>query len=257
MANDQASKPRVGVPWRSLGEEHEGKREKVEAYLRAVEAAGGKPELISLRTPPGELARLAAGFDAFVLPGSGADVEPSHYGAKRKAECGEADPAREQADWALLDHAFDAGKPVLAICYGVQLLNVYLGGTLVQDIASELGTPIEHRWHGREAGAPEPFHAARFEARSRLAELAGAAEVEVNSSHHQAIREPGKGLRVAAKAPDGVIEAVEWQGKGNWITGVQWHPERMGSDALARALFRELVEAARRTLEKASALRRA
>ncbi len=256
MASDQASKPRVGVPWRSLGEEREGKREKVEAYLRAVEAAGGKPELISLRTSPGELARLAAGFDAFVLPGSGADVEPSRYGARRRLECNDADPAREQVDWTLLDHAFDAGKPVLAICYGVQLLNVYLGGALVQDIASELKTSTQHAWIDR-AHQPEPKHPVRIEASGRLVQLAGAAEVEVNSSHHQAIREPGKGLRVVAKAPDGVVEAVEWQGNGNWVTGVQWHPERMGSDALAQVLFRELVEAARKTLGKASTLRRA
>ena len=207
--------------------------------------------LISLQMPRAELDRLTATLDAFVLPGSPADVDPARYGAQRHAATTDPDPLREQADYALLDHAFSQKKPVLAICYGVQLLNVYLGGSLIQDIPSELGTQIRHDKKGLPPGSADPQHLALIAAGSKIAQLAGAAEAEVNSSHHQAIRAPGRRLRVTARAPDGVIEAVEWTGDGstiltqgsNCVIGVQWHPERMASDFTA-ALFRELIAAA-------------
>jgi putative glutamine amidotransferase len=259
--------PRVGVPYRATAEEDAGEamRSKVAPYLRAVEAAGGTPVLISLHLPPEELNRLAATLDGFVLPGSGADVDPTLYGALPDPNTSKADPLRERTDWALLDHAFAEHKPVLAICYGTQLLNVYRGGTLVQDISGDLHTPIQHSWIGRDEGRPEPFHPTWIEPGSHLAELAGAAAAEVNSSHHQSVREPGRGLRVAARAPDGVIEAVECTGDAGWIVGVKWHPERQwpragesragsqgSADGLAQALFRQLLEAARSRAAAAS-----
>jgi putative glutamine amidotransferase len=243
----EGAKLRVGVPYRTRKEEVKRENGKHRLYLQAVEEAGAEAVPISLALSPAELAAQARTLDAVVLPGSPADVHPLRYGAQAHAECGLSDPQREQTDFALLDHAFAEGKPVLAICYGVQSLNVYLRGTLVQDIPSEVRTTIHHEWAGREEGAPEPFHAVSIEAGSRLAQLAGAAEAEVNSSHHQAILEPGRSLRITARAPDDVIEAVEWTGAGsNWVMGVQWHPERMMRDALARALFRQLIEAAQR-----------
>ncbi len=246
-----ATSPQVGVPFRCLREEDAGDRKRIEPYLRAVEAAGGQAVPISLRMSRPGLDRLTRQLDAFVLPGSPADVNPERYGAARHPCSANPDPRREDTNYALLAHAFAEHKPVLAICYGVQLLNVYLGGTLVQDISSELVAALEHDWDDREAGAPEPFHPVRIEPACELARLAGAGETRVNTSHHQAIREPGRHLRIVAHAPDGVIEAVEWTGdgpardSGNWIVGVQWHPERMTADALASALFRELVAAAR------------
>jgi len=243
----EGEKPRVGVPYRTRKEEVKGEHKKHQLYLEAARAAGGEAVPISLALSPAELAVQARSLDAFVFPGSPADVHPLRYGAEARAECGVSEPQREQADFALLEHAFTEGKPVLAICYGVQSLNVYLGGTLVQDIASEVRTTIHHEWAGREHGAPEPFHGVRIEPGSRLAQLAGVAEAEVNSSHHQAILEAGRNLRITARASDGVIEAVEWAGTGAiWVMGVQWHPERMMSDSLAQALFRQLIEAARR-----------
>jgi putative glutamine amidotransferase len=237
--------PRVGVPYRSTNEEVSGAREKYAYYLRAIEKAGGKPVEISLQLSPAELTTKAYDLDAFVLPGSGADVDPVHYGAARHPKANPPDLPREKTDFTLLEHAFAEGKPVLAICYGIQSLNVFCGGSLIQDIPSELGTKIQHPWD-RSAGSSEPFHLVRFEAASRLSELAGEVEVRVNSSHHQAIREPGKNLRIVAWAPDGVVEAVVGTGGDSaWITGVQWHPERMVGDALAQALFRGVVEAAR------------
>ncbi|MFZ0212611.1 MAG: gamma-glutamyl-gamma-aminobutyrate hydrolase family protein [Candidatus Acidiferrales bacterium] len=237
--------PRVGVPYRTHDEEVNGIREKYNRYLRSVEQAGGMPVEISLGLSPEELERLARSLDAVVLPGSPADVDPSLYHTQRHRESADADVNRERTDMALLEHAFGEGKPVLAICYGVQILNVHLGGNLIQDIASELHTPTEHSWTGRNEGKPEPFHAARLDEGSRLAKIAGSVEVRVNSSHHQSVREPGKNLRVTGRAPDGVVEAVEWTGDANWVVGVQWHPERMTDDALAQGLFRELVAAAR------------
>ena len=249
MSSKVSHKPRVGVPWRTQQDEKENQREKMENYLRAVLEAGGEPVLISVATPREELDSLAETLDAVVLPGSSADVDPMRYGVPRHAQCADADPQREQTDGALLDHAFAANKPVLAICYGVQLLNVYLNGKLIQDIPSELRTKIRHDKKDLPPGADDPRHGVRIEPGSKLAGLAERAgvglSVEVNSSHHQAISSPGLNLRVTAEAPDAVVEAVEWTGSGNWVVGVQWHPERMAGDALAAALFNELVAAAR------------
>jgi putative glutamine amidotransferase len=248
-------RPLIGVPFRSLKEEDDpSARAKIEPYLRAVEAAGGHPAEISLRLPREKLVAWSAALDAIVLPGSPADVDPSWYHAERKPECGESDPHREQTDFALLDSAFAAGKPVLAICYGIQSLNVYLGGSLVQDIRSALKSNLTHDWEDRKSGVPEPHHDIAIEPGSRLAQLAGATHADVNSSHHQAIERIGRGLRVAARAPDGVVEAVELVGDdsaslsagGPWVLGVQWHPERMMSDPFARSLFQELIAAAKK-----------
>jgi putative glutamine amidotransferase len=245
MANENHSRPRIGVPYRTRNEEVKGLRKKYENYLRAVEQAGGTPVEISLALPSNELRALAGTLDAIVLPGSPADVNPARYNAPRRPESADADADLERTDNALLEHAFAEGKPVLAICYGMQILNVYLGGSLIQDIPSELRTAIQHTWDGASKGAPEPFHAVRFAPDSRIAKAFGALDAEVNSSHHQSIREPGRNLRIAGRAPDGVAEAVEWTGDSNWVTGVQWHPERMSGDALAKALFRELIATAR------------
>lgn len=242
---DEKQLPRVGIPYRKRNEELNGARGKYEKYLRAVEEAGGAPFEISLGLPANDLRSLARSLDAVVLPGSPADVNPSLFHATRHPESDEADSDRERTDYALLEHAFSEGKPVLAICYGIQILNVFLGGTLIQDIPSEMPAAMQHSWVGSKEGKAEPFHEARFQTDSRIAKLVCAREVNVNSSHHQAIREPGRNLRVVGRAPDGVIEAVEWTGDANWVTGVQWHPERMVDDALARVLFRELVAAAR------------
>ncbi|MBI3663588.1 MAG: gamma-glutamyl-gamma-aminobutyrate hydrolase family protein [Acidobacteria bacterium] len=261
------SRPLIGVPFRTVWEEDDpSRRRKIEPYLRAVEAAGGHPAEISLRLPCEKLVAWAAAFDAIVLPGSPADVDPAWYHAERHPACSESDPYREQTDFALLDCAFAAGKPVLAICYGVQSLNVYLGGSLLQDIPAVLKSDVPHDWTGRSNGAPEPHHDVAIEPGSRLAALASASRARVNSSHHQALDRLGRGLRVVARAPDGVIEAVEFTGDGSaalptsgpWVLGVQWHPERMWphesdahgkemtGDAFAAAMFREFIAATRK-----------
>ncbi len=247
---------RIGVPFRTSAEEAAGesKRHKIKYYHDAVEAAGAEAVDISLQLPAAELARLAASLDGFVLPGSPCDVDPARYRAQIHRETHPPDAARESTDFAVLEHAFAAGKPVLAICYGTQLLNVCLGGSLYQDIASEFTTPIRHSKDGLPAGTADPVHPARIEPGGEIAQLAAACRLEnsagsfqarVNTSHHQAIRDLGSGFRIAARAPDGVIEAVEHAPHKHWVVGVQWHPERMAGDALAVALFRALVQATR------------
>jgi putative glutamine amidotransferase len=241
-------RPRIGVPWRTAAEEAANRRAKIDKYVRAIEGAGGEAVLLSLVSPADVLKRLAEDLDAFLLTGSPSDIDPAHYRAKRHPAAEDADAARERTDFALLEHALGAGKPVLAICYGIQSLNVFLGGNLVQDIPTEVGTKICHTPEEDElpdgSETPDAIHGANFSSGQVFA-LAGAAQAEVNSWHHQSVLEPGRGLRVTARAPDGVIEAVEWADNSNWVLGVQWHPERMPADALAQALFRELVTAAR------------
>ena len=244
MSPEDNPRPRVGIPYRTRNEEVTGGSAKLKNYLEAARQAGAEPVSVSLLLSASELQELARTLDGLLLTGSPADVDPARFGAARRPECANPDQDRERTDFTLLEHAFAEHKPVLAICFGIQSLNVFLGGTLVQDIPSEIHSDIRHEWH-REKGDPEPFHAARIEPGSQLAQLAGANEALVNSSHHQSIKEPGRGLRIAARAPDGVIEAIEWTGDSNWVIGVQWHPERMAAtDALAQSLFRSLVSAA-------------
>ena len=239
-------RPRVGIPWRTSQEEIEQNRPKIKNYEDAVRRAGGEPVALSLRDPLA-LERALPALDGFVLPGSPADVEPAEYGAVNRGLSEPADLAREAADRAILKHAFAEEKPVLAICYGCQLLNVYLGGTLIQDLRAETGTTVPHR---KKDLLPEPKddprHPAAFEQGSRLAAIAGGRRGEVNSSHHQAVATPGKSLRITAHADDGTVEGVEWTGDPNWVVGVQWHPERMPGDAAAERLFSDFVEAARK-----------
>jgi putative glutamine amidotransferase len=250
MMQQDPNRPRIGVPWRTAAEEVANQRAKVDRYLHAVERAGGEAVALSLALSPAELKRQAEDLDAFVLTGSPADIDPAHFRAKRHPATADADAARERTDFALLEHALEVGKPVLAICYGIQSMNVFLGGSLVQDIPTELGSKICHSPEEDELAngeeAPDALHGARFDL-GKVLNLSGAAEAEVNSWHHQSVLELGRGLRITAHAPDGVVEAVEWTEDSNWIVGVQWHPERMPGDPLAQALFRDLLSAARQS----------
>jgi putative glutamine amidotransferase len=244
----------VGIPWRTSHEEANRITNKLQYYFAAVTAAEGEPVPVSLQLSPTELSAQIKDLDAFVLPGAPADVNPGLYHAARHEKTHDADANREKTDFAILEHAFASAKPVLAICYGCQSLNVCLGGSLYQDIAAELHTKIEHSREGLPPDAADPIHPARIEPGGEIAQLAaisglasqnGALDVQINTSHHQSVRDLGHGLRVAAIAPDGVIEAVEHEPHKHWVVGVQWHPERMKGDVLAAALFRALVQATR------------
>jgi len=232
--------PRVGVPWRTAKQERARDLRYNQDYLDSVRKAGGEPVQLSLLSPPEEFARIAGTLDAFILPGSPADIDPKLYNAPAHAKAARPDLKRQRTDFALLEHALAAGKPVLATCYGIQSLNVYLGGSLYQDIPSQMRDPLIH---SSDSDHKDAAHEIRVSG-GRLAGLAGRRDVRVNSSHHQSVKKPGRNLRVTAKAPDGVIEALEWTGGPGWVVGVQWHPERMPRDPLAQKLFRRLVSEA-------------
>jgi len=239
-----AYRPRVGIPWRTTQEEAQNNRPKIQNYEQAVRKAGGEPILLPV-THSEELRKLLPTLDAFVLPGSPSDVEPREYGEVNRGLSEAADLHREETDRAVLDHAFAEKKPVLAICYGCQLLNVYLGGTLIQDLRAETGTGTPHRKKDLAPGAKDdPVHGATLESGSRLATIAGSTAATINSSHHQAVCAPGRNLRVTSRASDGTVEGIEWTGDSNWVVGVQWHPERMFGDAFAERLFREFIAVA-------------
>ena len=217
-------------------------------YMHAVEMAGGEPVRIPLDRSPAEVMTLIERCDAVVLPGSKADVDPAKYDAVPDPKTALADPKRDTVDEFLLQNAYTMHKPVLGICYGLQILNVFRKGTLLQHIES----PVNH-----EAGRTVPVaHAVEVDPASRLgAIIASGANVSekhvlsipVNSSHHQAAEVAGDGLRVVARCPeDGIIEALEGTSPDHFVVAVQWHPERsVEEDEASRAIFRALVEAAR------------
>lgn len=210
-------------------------------YLAALRSAGATPIIVPLHEQQDRVARLLAGVQGILLPGSRFDVDPQRYGEDPIPECGEADPARTAVDEVLLQEAFSLRKPILAICHGTQSLNVWLNGSLVQD----LKTAVDHR-PGREV---VEAHAVRIAPESRLAGLVPlgyAHEPQVNSSHHQAIRAAGDSLLVSAVSTgDGVVEAVELGSPEHFVVGVQWHPERTYTQsAFSRAIFAAFVQAA-------------
>ena len=248
MSAENLHMPRVGIPWRTREEELQGSVEKLNYYFAAVRRAGGEPRNISLGLDATGLQQQMAELDAFVLPGSPADVDPARYEEPRSEKTKTLDPDRDRTDIALLDHALATHKPVLAICYGCQILNVQQGGTLVQDIASEKPASGAHGKTDLAASATKGDleHEAALAPGSILQKLAGGTDVTINSSHHQSIDLPGGKLRVTARASDGIIEGVELQSAEDWVVGVQWHPERMPEDAFAQRLFADFVGAARR-----------
>jgi putative glutamine amidotransferase len=247
IPDSTAVRLRIGIPWRTSQEERNQKRQKLDYYFVAVQQAGAEPVAISLQQSRTMLDDQVDLLDGFVLPGSPTDVDPRLYGAPKHPETAEHDENRDRTDSAILDHAFANRKPVLAICYGCQSLNVFLGGTLIQDLPSELPGGLSHGKTDLAAAAnpADLEHDATLAADSRLAMINGSEQAKINTSHHQAIATLGKDLRATAQAPDGVIEAVEWAGDGNWVVGVQWHPERMVGDAFATRLFEAFVTSVR------------
>ena len=241
-------KPLIGVPGRDRT-----KRETVEQarhYLDAAIGAGGLPVVIPPTLDRGLIREYAQRLDGILLPGSSTDVDPAIYNAEPHPQLGKRYPERDATDFELLRHADETGTPLLGICFGVQSLNVHRGGTLVQDIPSLVLNASVHELDD-EAGGPAR-HAVRLREGTRLASLAGCFEADVNSYHHQAVDCLGANLRVAAMAPDGVVEAVE-DSTGRFVVGVQWHPERGWREApLSLALFASFVAESRRFMESRS-----
>lgn len=212
------------------------------SYVEAVQEVGGEPVVISLQWPPDEIARRINECSAILLTGSKADVDPQKYSAPRHEKTAPADPLRDTADELLLQDAYNMRKPILGICYGLQTLNVWRTGSLIQHIDSQ----VQHD----PKDEIEPAHKIEIEADSLLAREIGQVEKQavfaVNSSHHQAAKELGDALRVVARCPaDGVIEALEGTDPGHYVLAVQWHPEKdFKTDVPSRRIFEGLVRAA-------------
>ncbi len=238
-------KPRIAIP-SPTGTDPAYNRYSLPLYVAAVERSGGEAVEILLDTSPTCIADLINTCHAILLPGSPADINPHKYGQEPLPDCASADPARENVDELLLQDAHNLYKPILAICFGLQSLNVWRGGTLIQDLGI---LPVNHAASRAVAVA----HGTAIAPDSLLASVLTAAEAPgqdgflrllVNSSHHQAIGIVGDGLRVTSRCPqDGVIEAVEGgqatEGAvAHFVVGVQWHPERSYDISPAsRALF--------------------
>jgi putative glutamine amidotransferase len=248
---NQVMAPRIAIPVPHSADSDYAQRA-LPQYVHAVEMAGGEAVRIPLDQPAAELKGLIQACDAVVLPGSPADVDPAKYGAAKDPHTAVADPGRDTVDKLLLEDAYHLRKPVLGICYGLQILNVYRGGTLLQHIES----PINH-----EAGKKVPIaHTVEVQSGSRLGEVISSAtkssatkpagrnslSLPVNSSHHQAAQVAGEGLHIVARCPqDGIIEALESSSPDHFVVAVQWHPERsVEDDQPSRGIFRALVEAA-------------
>ena len=208
-------------------------------YMQGVEQAGGVPVMLPLTRDRGELERLAAACDGFLLTG-GQDVAPALYGGADPGRCGELCPERDAMETALLALARAQDKPVLGICRGIQLLNAALGGTLWQDLPTQCPSEVDHHQSGNYAS---PIHTVALQPGTPLAELLGSAPLPVNSLHHQAVRTLAPALAPMAVAPDGIVEAVYEPGR-TFVWAVQWHPEfSWQTDANSRAIFRAFVDA--------------
>ena len=207
-------------------------------YLEAVLRAGGIPLILPVMDPALAPAALAP-FAGLLIPGGG-DVDPACYLERPGPETGSVDRDRDAWDLACARTALEARVPLLAICRGAQVLNVALGGSLIQDVPSATG--VNHSWGTRY---DEQVHQVSIAPQSRLAGLLGADEVGTNSLHHQAVGRPGTGVAPVAWAPDGTVEAFEVDGRPE-VVAVQWHPELMTTDSVQQRLFRSLVDNATR-----------
>jgi putative glutamine amidotransferase len=216
-------------------------------YAEAVAAAGGDPVQIPLITEETYLQSLAARCDGILFSGSNSDLDPKHYNEEPHLHLGNVCEERDQTDLLLLRFAEAQKIPVLAICFGAQSLAVSRGGTLFQDLPSQLPDVLKH-----DQGEPytRPSHRITIEVDSLLGQIAGGITARVNSSHHQAIKEPGENLRITATTRDGVIECVEDTRADRFVLGVQWHPEYgWDKDELSQAIFKRFVaEAAKRNV---------
>ena len=244
--------PRIAIPL-PTSNDLEYNRTSWPQYAEVVERAGGEPVKIDLAQSPSEIATLASTCFGILLPGSPADVNPHKYGQEPEPETAPVDLPRENVDELLLQDAHNLYKPLLCICYGTQSLNVWRGGTLLQDL---MILPVNHK-AGRSVAVA---HTVAIDLGSVLASVTNVAEAPVlgdflslpiNSSHHQALGIPGSGLRVVARSSgDGVIEAVEGgqspeSGRDHFVLALQWHPERSTDiSATSRAIFERFIHEA-------------
>lgn len=211
-------------------------------YSEAVEAAGGAPVHISLIPQREYLAAVMESLDGVLLPGSDSDVDPLRYNREPHARLGAVHPLKDATDALVLEEIEHRGMPLFAICFGMQILNVMRGGTLIQDIESQMPGAIKH-----QQGAPRDrqSHRVRLLEGSLLAELAGRESALVNSHHHQAIETVGRDLLATGWTADGLVESLEDPRAGRFALAVQWHPEiAWERDDFSQKLFGRFIQAA-------------
>jgi putative glutamine amidotransferase len=247
---------RIAIPMPHSTDREYGERA-IPQYERAVVLAGGEPVRIPLDRTPAEVGALMQRCDGVLLPGSNADIDPARFQQARLPHTAKSDPRRDDVDTLLLDDAYAQRKPVLGICYGLQSLNVYRKGSLVQHIPDFLPEATRAKVNHEAGRTVAIAHSVEVSGDSLLAKIIGSEDrhqkshqrssitLPVNSSHHQSADTLGEGLRIVARCPDdGIIEALEGTARDHFVVAVQWHPERsVNEDEASRKLFRALIEA--------------
>ena len=237
------SRPIIGIPMMSNANHKERRALSFMGgpnYTRALDLNGGSPFFVPLQLSDDALRAIYERMDGLLLAG-GEDVHPREFGEEVAPYCGEIDETRDQVELRLARWALRERKPILAICRGIQVLNVAAGGSLLQDIETQHPDPMAHRWN--EAAKGDRWHPIVAAEGSRLARALGTTQLEVNSAHHQALKALGADLVVSARSADEIVEAVEGT-NGSFVLGVQFHPERMlEREPRAHGIFRDFVTA--------------
>ena len=210
------------------------------AYVDALQSAGLVPIVIPPLGSEESVKAILSRVDGVLLTG-GEDVEPSLYGQPRSAECGVSNESRDRTEITIARTAREMRLPLLAICRGPQLLNVAFGGTLIQDIPSQIPNALPHEVREDRAAR---VHEVAIDEGSRIAKAIGETRITVNSLHHQSVLDVAPGLRVTARAPDGIVEGIESDSGDWWAVGVQWHPEEMNDspEPWDRGLFKAFAD---------------
>lgn len=227
-------KPVIGVL--PLWDEEKDSIWMLPGYMEGIEAAGGIPVILSLSADEDALLYWAENLDGFLFTG-GQDVDPVLYGEEKLPVCGELSPERDRIEIFLFKKILELNKPVFGICRGLQLINVALGGTLYQDIPSQMANSFVHEGTSAEDIA---YHTVAIWEKSPLSDFAGKV-CKVNSYHHQGIRDLAPELKIAGASEDGLVEAVYMPGRN--VFAVQWHPElNFSTDGTSLAMFRYFIE---------------
>jgi putative glutamine amidotransferase len=240
-------KPLIGIPAERFSSGYGSEPDQLvqgtlATYVDAVLGAGGLPVIIPLSVAAADLHALYTRLDGVLLTGGG-DVDPDSFDEAPHPKLGAVDVDRDRLELALARLTVKGDKPVLGVCRGAQVMNVALGGTLFQDLPSQYGGPLVRHAHPvKDFPRQHLAHPVQVTEASLLARVLGAPTARVNSRHHQAIKDVAPGLTVVARAPDGVVEAVERAGHP-FALGVQWHPENLQDSPEMKALFVKFVEA--------------
>jgi putative glutamine amidotransferase len=251
MSQAQASRlPLIGITADSSACEQTGSKTNREGlysiasrYCDAIENAGGLPIIIPHSRSRTQIAHLLSRIDGLLISGGGFDIDPAYYNEQPISELGKINPQRTFTELASINFGLGRNLPMLGICGGAQALNVALGGSLYQDIATQLPTAQKHQ---QEEHSDNYGHVVEVAQGTLLYKICGRRKLSVNTTHHQAIRNLGKGLAVNATAPDGLIEGIESK-KHAFVLGLQWHPEVLArSETVQRKIFSSFVLACRR-----------